>query len=110
MGVHLDPVNLVSSPRRYFRNAELIRELFRALGPRVRSCHAKDTLIGEGLTVHLEEVRPGLGALDYRTYLRELARLDPDTPLMIEHLPGAEEYRLAADHIRGVAAGEGLEV
>ena len=102
--VHFDPVNLVSSPERYFATGDLIREFVSRLGPHIRSCHAKDILLREGLTVHLDEVRPGLGALDYGTYLRELSRLDPDTPLMLEHLKGAEEYGLAAEHVRSVAA------
>jgi len=102
-GVHLDPVNLISSPQRYFRNGDLIRDCFRRLGPRVLSCHAKDILLSTKLTVHLDEVRPGLGALDYGAYLTELDRLPADTPLMLEHLPDEEEYRLAAAHIRGVA-------
>lgn len=107
-GVHLDPVNLVCSPQRYYANGALIQECFRLLGPHIRSCHAKDIALSGKLTVHLDEVRPGLGALDYRTFLRELGRLDSDTPLMIEHLPNAEEYALAARFIRGVAAEEGI--
>jgi sugar phosphate isomerase/epimerase len=106
--VHLDPVNIVSSPQRYYHNGALIRECFEVLGPYIKSCHAKDIALVDNLTVHLDEVRPGLGALDYRTFLRELDRLDPDTPLMLEHLRSEEEYRLAADHIRGVAREEGV--
>ena len=48
-----------------------------------------------------------MGKLDYATFLRELSKL-PDTPLMLEHLPNAEEYRLAAEHIRSVAKRVGL--
>ncbi len=102
--VHLDPVNLVCSPQRYFGNAALLRECFEKLGPHIRSCHAKDILLAPELTVHLSEVRAGLGALDYAVFLAELARLDPDTPLMLEHLTAEEDYRLAAEHIRSVAA------
>ncbi len=105
--VHVDPVNLVCSPQRYFNNGELIRECFRKLGPYIKSCHAKDILLDEKLTTHLDEVRLGLGKLDYATFLRELSKL-PDTPLMLEHLPNAEEYRLAAEHIRSVAKRVGL--
>ena len=100
--VHLDPVNLVCSPQRYFRNGDLIRECFEKLGPYIKSCHAKDILLQTKLTTHLDEIRPGLGGLDYATFLKELSKI-PDTPLMLEHLKGAEEYRLAADHIRNVA-------
>ena len=105
--VHLDPVNIVCSPQRYFRSGQLIRECFEKLGPYIKSCHAKDILLQTKLTTHLDEVRPGLGGLDYATFLRELSKM-PDTPLMLEHLKGAEEYRKAADHIRGVAKTIGL--
>ena len=100
--VHLDPVNLVCSPQRYFGSGRLIRECFEKLGPYIKSCHAKDILLQVKLTTHLDEVRPGLGGLDYATFLRELSKI-PDTPLMLEHLKGAEEYQKAADHIRSVA-------
>ena len=102
-GAHIDMVNVVNSPRHYFNNADLIREWFHKLGPHIRSCHAKDTLISTQLTTHLDEVRTGLGYLDYRVLLTEINKLDPDTPLMVEHLKTAEEYRLSAEYIRGIA-------
>ena len=106
--VHVDMVNVINSPQAYFDNAELIREWFGKLGPHIRSCHAKDTLLSSKLTTHLDEVRPGLGNLDYHVLLGELARLDPDMPLMIEHLKTEEEYRLSADYIRARADEVGL--
>ena len=108
--VHLDPVNMISSPARFFRNGDFIKECFSKLGRYIKTCHAKDIALSDRLTVHLDEVRPGLGDLDYGTFLRELNRLDPDIPLMLEHLPGEEEYRLAAAHIRSVAREEGLQL
>ncbi len=107
-GVHLDPTNLVCSPRIYFRNGAMIRDAIRRLGPRIRSCHAKDILLAPDATVHLSEVRPGLGALNYRAYLRGLSTLDADMPLMLEHLPNQDEYGLAADYVRSVAGRLGL--
>ncbi len=101
--VHLDPVNLICSPQRYFRNGAVIRECFEKLGRHIRSCHAKDIILQGQLTTHLDEVRPGLGHLDYPAFLRELGRLPADIPLMLEHLASAEEYALAARHIRAVA-------
>jgi sugar phosphate isomerase/epimerase len=101
-GVHLDPVNLITSPALYYDTASLIREFCSRLGPRVRSCHAKDIVLRNELTVHLDETCPGRGRLDYATYLREIDRLDPQMPLIIEHLSGPEEYREAADYIRSV--------
>ncbi len=107
-GVHLDPVNFVNSPAKYYDNAGLLRECFAKLGPHIKSCHAKDVTLRNELTVHLSEVRPGLGALDYRVFLTEMDRLDPDTPLLVEHLPDEAEYRAATAHIRSVAGSLGL--
>ncbi|MEM7133014.1 MAG: TIM barrel protein [Chloroflexota bacterium] len=108
--VHFDPVNLISSPQRYFKNADIIREFVAKLGPHIKSCHAKDILLHDRLTVHLDEVRPGLGQLDYQTYLRELAKLPGDIPIMLEHLPDAVEYAAGAEHIRNIGMEEGINV
>ncbi len=105
--VHLDPVNLICSPQRYYSSGRLIRECFEKLGPHIKSCHAKDILLQTTLTTHLDEVRPGQGGLDYATFLKELSKC-PDVPLMLEHLPNAEEYDRAADHIRTKAGELGL--
>ena len=104
-GAHLDPVNLISSPQKYFANGALIRECFRIFGSHIKSCHAKDILLADRLTVHLDEVRPGLGRLDYGVYLRELDRLDPQIPLMLEHLETPGDYASAAEYIQSVARG-----
>jgi sugar phosphate isomerase/epimerase len=108
--VHLDPVNIITSPRCYFDNAAFLKECFSKLGPHIKSCHAKDILLKGSLTVHLEEVRPGLGNLDYRTFLRELAKLDETMPVLIEHLPDERETHLAAEYIRSIAQSEGLKL
>lgn len=102
VAVHLDPVNMINSPARCYRNGAFIRECFEKLGPLIRSCHAKDIVLRDTLTVHLDECRPGTGVLDYPVFLSELSKLDPDTPLVLEHLP-AEEYPLAADYLRSLA-------
>ena len=98
-GAHLDPVNMINSPRRYFENAAFMNECFDKLGGYIRSCHAKDIIIRGTLTVHLDEIRPGLGALHYPTFLRRVNELDADTSFMLEHLP-MSEYLPSADFIR----------
>ena len=105
--VHFDPVNLVCSPQRYFNNGVLIRECFAKLGRYMKSCHGKDILLSEKLTTHLDEVRPGLGGLDYAVFLQQLSRM-PDVPLMLEHLPNQEEYKKAAEYVSSVAGKQGL--
>ena len=106
-GVHVDPVNLVNCPVIYYRTTDVIRDVFARLGPWIISCHAKDITLSAKLTVHLDEIRPGLGELDYRVYLQELGRLPGDVPLIIEHLP-PQEYPLAREYIVAVANELGL--
>lgn len=106
--VHFDPVNMIWSPMRYYQTGEIIREFVAKLGPHIRSVHAKDIHLTDQLTVHLGEVVPGKGNLDYPTLLRELAKLDPDTPVMLEHLANEADYKQAAEHIRGVAKEVGV--
>jgi len=99
---HLDPVNMINSPRRFYHNAEFIKECFKKLGPYIKSCHAKDIKLQNKLTTHLDEVIAGQGGLDYATFLTELSRLE-GVPLMLEHLKTVEEYNRAAAYIRSVA-------
>jgi sugar phosphate isomerase/epimerase len=106
--VHMDPVNIINSPKTYYSNAALIRECFQKLGSKMRSCHGKDIRLKEdSYSTQLEECRPGLGQLDYRTYLTELSKLK-DIPLMLEHLPSAAEYEMAASFVRSVGTEVGI--
>jgi sugar phosphate isomerase/epimerase len=109
-GVHLDPVNMMNSPYRFFGNADFLRECFSVLGPHIKGAHAKDITLGTHLTVHLDEARPGQGSLDYRVLLGEMNKLDADVPLMLEHLPGEDDYDLAAAFVRSVADELGLSL
>lgn len=101
-GVHLDPMNLITSPQIYYRNGEMIRDCFRKLGAQIRSCHAKDITLREDNAVpQFDEIIAGKGNLDYSVFLSELAKLK-DVPLMMEHLKTADEYTQAATYIRSV--------
>ncbi len=107
-GVHLDPCNLVNSPEKIYRNTDLLNECFDKLAPWIVSCHAKDLAWEVEMNVHFREVRPGTGLLDYGTFLRRLAALPEQPPLMIEHLKGEEEYAAAAKHILDTGKSLGL--
>ena len=107
-GVHLDPCNAVNSPEKFYQNAQLIDECFDKLGRWIVSCHAKDLAWEVEMNVHFREVRPGLGKVDYAIYLRRLARLSQDAPLMIEHLSTVQEYNLAAQYIRECGQKSGV--
>jgi sugar phosphate isomerase/epimerase len=105
--VHFDPANLICSPQRYYGNARLISEFFEKLGPFIKSCHAKDVQLRTTLTVHLEEVRAGLGELDYPAFFKAANQVNSDLPLMIEHLETEQEYALAASYLKTVARESG---
>ncbi len=106
--VHLDPTNLINCPRHYYDTTSIIRECFERLGDEVVSCHAKDVILHDNAIVHLDEIMPGKGKLDYREYLTQLSLLPQDPPLMIEHLRTPEEYNEARSHIMEVADVLGL--
>ena len=107
-GVHMDPVNLIVSPRQYFGNGALIQECFQKLGKWIVSCHAKDIVLRNKLVLHLDEVRPGVGNLNYKTYLTELNRLPGEVPIMLEHLSSVEEYTMARDYLFCLGKGLGI--
>ena len=108
--VHMDPVNIINSPKAYYTNGALIKECFKKLGHLIRSCHGKDIVLKEdSYSTQLEECRPGLGQLDYRIYLQELTKLK-DIPLMLEHLPNAQEYDKAASFVRSVGTEIGITI
>ena len=109
-GVHLDMVNVINCPTLYYRNGEVIREWFRKLDGHILACHAKDIILSGRLTVHLDECRPGTGALDYRAYLECMSKLPERTCLMLEHMTEKSDYIAAARYIKGVAAEIGVTI
>jgi sugar phosphate isomerase/epimerase len=107
MAVHLDPVNMINSPGRYYNNGTFIKECFKKLGAYIKNCHAKDIMLASNLTVHLDEVLLGTGGLDYKVFLTELSKLK-NVPLMLEHLKTSEEYDQAAANVRRVDEATGI--
>ena len=90
--VHVDVCNVINSPDRFYRNADVTREIFSKLGKWIVSCHAKDLEFQPEMNVHFVEVIPGRGSIDYKTYLLSIAYLPQETPFMLEHLKNAAEY------------------
>ena len=107
---HLDIVNIINTPRKYYDTGAVIREWFDKLGPWIRSCHVKDITLRNDLTVHLEECRPGTGHLDLAAYLTCASRLDDKLCLMLEHMTEESDYIEATRHIKGLAASLGLRL
>ena len=106
---HLDPVNITLCPRRFYRSGDFIRDCFAKLGPHLVSCHAKDIQMPRHVQVRFDETFAGNGSLDYRAYFTELAKLDADVPLMIEHV-NARQLRWATGYLYEQAARAGVTV
>ena len=87
--VNSPALKLVMDPCNYFRKEDLSRmqplleEMFKRLGDRIVVAHAKDV---KAANTGTDLPSAGRGILDYPLYLRLLARLDRDIPLVIEHL------------------------
>lgn len=109
-GVHFDPVNLLYSPPLAFRNAGVVGEFVSVLGAHIKSVHIKDVALRPEGLVHLDEVRPGTGMVDYRTLLKALDELGLDLPLMLEHMSDPQDYVLAAGFVRETARELGVVI
>lgn len=90
--VHMDLVNMINCPERYFFQEEFMDECFEKLGPYIKACHLKDILLDEQFTFCLYEKPCGEGKLNLEHYLEKISRLDDDMPVLIEHLHTEEEF------------------
>lgn len=99
-GAHLDVVNMITSPERYFFNELFIEECFEKLDGRICSCHLKDVLLKQEYTFQLEECACGQGTLDIGRYADLASAQDPDMPMIIEHLDTDSEYRDSVMYVR----------
>ena len=91
-GAHLDVVNMITSPQRYFFNDDFLRECFDKLKGQIHSCHLKDIRLKEEYTFQLEECACGKGTLDLELFAELATKENPKMPMIIEHLHTDEEY------------------
>lgn len=97
---HLDIVNMITSPQRYFFNDSFLHECFELLHGRICSCHLKDIRLKEEFTFQLEECAVGEGTLDIEL-LAELCNAEnPQMPVLIEHLNTDEEYKNSLSYVQ----------
>lgn len=99
-GTHLDVVNMITSPQKYFFNDEFLHECFEKLKGTICSCHLKDIRMKEEYTFQLEECACGQGTLDLELYARLADVENPDMPMIIEHLTTDEEYATSVRYVR----------
>ena len=91
--VHLDTINLINSPEKYYSNAALTQECFDKLGEKISSIHIKDIIMDNRLTVHLDECLVGTGGYDLSCLLTNAAKLADDMPVLVEHIKNQEDYK-----------------
>lgn len=91
-GVHMDIINMINCPERYFFHEEFMDKTFELLGPMIRSCHIKDVILSEDFTMQLKECAPGKGTINLERYVRNIDAVDSDMPVIIEHLKDNDEY------------------
>ena len=101
-GTHLDVVNMITSPRRYFYNAEFLDECFSKLHGTIVSCHLKDVILKPEYTFQLEECACGKGTLDIKRYIRLADKENPSLPMIIEHLDTDAEYEACVGYIQNL--------
>ena len=101
-GVHLDIVNMINTPEKYFFNADFTGKCFDLLGKDIVSCHVKDVHFERGLTFMLKETACGQGEFDIKNYFDTAEKLNPDMPMIIEHLWDEESYRKAVAYVLSI--------
>ena len=99
---HLDVVNMITSPQRYFFNPEFLCECFEKLKGTICSCHLKDVRLKEEYTFQLEECACGQGSLDLELYARLADAENPTMPMIIEHLTTDEQYAASVRYVQNL--------
>lgn len=89
---HLDVINMINCPERYFFSDEFLEECFDVLGDTIKSCHLKDIKLLDDYTFQLRECACGEGTFNFKKYMELATKLDPDMPMIIEHLKNDEAY------------------
>lgn len=101
-GIHLDLVNMVNCPERYFFLDEFMDECLEKFGKDILSCHLKDILLLQDFTFQLKECACGEGILNLKRFINKLDSLRPDIPGIIEHLKSDEEYVKSVEYVQGL--------
>ena len=99
-GIHMDVVNMINCPQRYFYSDDFLQECFDKLGPYICSCHLKDIRLNQELTFQLEETFCGNGTLNLEKYITLIDLYNKEMPVIIEHLETDEAYRASLKYIQ----------
>lgn len=99
-GAHLDVVNMITSPERYFFNDKFLEECFSKLKGKICSCHLKDIRLKEEYTFQLQECACGQGTLNLELFAKLATAENAQMPMIIEHLSTDEEYLASLKYVQ----------
>lgn len=100
---NLDAVNFVGAARDAHDTTRLLNEIYDLLGADMIALHAKDCAILDEHVLHIVEVIPCTGAMNWDVLMRRWVECCPEGYFLIEHLPD-DKVLIALDAIRRVAA------
>lgn len=83
---NLDPVNFVGTVEDVWDTTQVLNQLFDLLGHDLIAAHAKDCTILDEHVVHIVEVVPCNGTLNYEVLMRRWEESCPEGYFLIEHL------------------------
>ncbi|MCS7060201.1 MAG: sugar phosphate isomerase/epimerase [Anaerolineae bacterium] len=104
---NMDPVNFVGTVRDVHDTTRVINSLFDMLGKDMVALHAKDCAIQDAHVVHIVEVPPCTGTMNYELLMRRWVEWCPEGYFIIEHLPD-EQVPAALQAIRRKADALGI--
>lgn len=107
--VHMDIINMVNCPDRYFFQEEFLDKTFNLLGDKIKSCHIKDVQLLDGFTFQLKECACGEGSFNLERYASLANEYDKNMPMIIEHLSSDDEYRSSIAYVRDRMAKANIE-
>ncbi|MDO5156905.1 MAG: TIM barrel protein [Eubacteriales bacterium] len=99
-GVHLDFINMINCPKRYFFPQDFMKECFDKLKNRIVSCHLKDVLLKNEYTFQLKECACGQGTMPLELYAELATKERKNMPMIIEHLDSDEAYLESLSYVK----------
>lgn len=97
---HLDIINMINSPERYFFAEEFLDRTVSLLAPYLKSCHLKDIRLLEEYTFQLRECACGEGTFPIQRYIDAVNAVSPDIPMIIEHLKDDNAYEESVAYLK----------
>ena len=107
LSFNLDPVNFIGSIWDAWRPNAVFDRLLDGARGRLTTAHWKDFTVREELVLHVDEVTPGEGVVDHARWLMRLNAAQPDTWVLLEHLP-LDQLAPAKQALDRAMAGAGL--